>query len=359
LGSKRIFSLAAVLTCIGVAPACANLIGLSDFGVGGGAGSASVAGSANRAGAETSSEAGSAGDSGSADAGGNSTASGGSAGTSGSAGSGGAACPNDCNDKNECTDDSCVNACNVAADCASDGVNCTNETCTNHVCSHVADDSKCAASGDQCMPNRCDAALDCKKVDITAASKLIQAASNLGNGSFEAGTDMGTAVGWTDSGDDYVIYNCLSPGCIGSAGTTLMAAGDGNLLAWFGGTKHVAVDQIDHLIHLPLGVTKLSIQADTNVQTKSIAASNKDVFEIRLLDSSVNQAQIGAAIVSLSNVNAQTTTPVWTTNGINQTVDVSAQADKDVYLRLWSSVDAALTTDFFIDNVRVTATVCK
>jgi hypothetical protein len=248
-------------------------------------------------------------------------------------------------------------ACAKDSDCASDAISCTNDTCVNHACKHVADDSKCTASGNVCKPNRCDAALGCKSVDITMTTPLITASSTSGNGSFENGINKMTAVGWPDSGDDYVIYNCTNPGCTGSAGTTLMAAGDGNLLAWFAGTDYASVDQIDHLIHVPAGTTTLLIQADTNVQTISTTLANKDSFDVLLLDS--QQVQLGSPVVTLTNVTAQTATTVWSANGINKTVDVSAQSDKDIYLRLRSTVDATLPTDFFIDNVRVTATVCN
>jgi hypothetical protein len=262
-------------------------------------------------------------------------------------------------------------ACVKDTDCASDGVSCTNDTCLNHACKHVADDSKCTASGNACKPNRCDATLDCKQVDITITTPLITASSTLGNGNFEDGTGKtktmgsGTAAGWEDVGDDPVIYNCVgtptppsSGGCIGSAATTFMAnAADGNLLAWFAGTTYATVDELQRLVHLPVGTITLLIQADTNVQTKSVAASNMDSFDVRLLDSS--HAQIGAAVVTLSNTTAQTATANGTLNGINKSVNVAAQAGNDVYLSLRATVDAALPTDFFIDNVRVAATVCN
>jgi len=45
------------------------------------------------------------------------------------------------------------------------------------------------------------------------------------------------------------------------------------------------------------------------------------------------------------------------------TVDVSAYASahpgEDSYISFWSSVDGSVVTDFFLDNVRVNATVCQ
>ena len=125
-----------------------------------------------------------------------------------------------------------------------------------------------------------------------------------------------------------------------------------------GGPNGAGVLKLTHPMTLPLGTTKLLIQADTNFETKSTAATNKDLFQVRLLDSS--SLEIGGAVASFSNVNAQLgTTNVWTANGINATVDVTPLAGQDVSLQFWSSVDTASPTDFFIDNVRVTATVCK
>ena len=249
-------------------------------------------------------------------------------------------------------------ACVVNADCATDNVSCTNETCTNHLCAHVVDDSKCTPSGDACKPNKCDAAMDCKQVDISVPIELITASTIPGNGSFEqAGLGQGSAQGWADTGADVVIWNCSSPGCVGSTGTTFTQAGNGNFVAWFGGTSYASIDQISQIIALPAGTTKLRVRADTNVQTKNASATNKDFFEVRVLDAT---QKLVATVAALSNVTAQTgAAHAWTSNGIEASTDVSTQAGKDVYINLWSSVDATSKTDFFVDNVRVTATVCK
>ena len=102
---------------------------------------------------------------------------------------------------------------------------------------------------------------------------------------------------------------------------------------------------------------------DTNFQTKSAATTNKDAFEVRLLDAA--HTQVGLALFAAANTTAQTgTARSWTANGINLTsVDVAnyvtTHPGADSYLTFWSSVDASLQTDFFIDNVRLTATVCQ
>jgi len=261
--------------------------------------------------------------------------------------------------------------CLSGADCAADSLSCTVETCTNHVCSHVATDSVCGPTGDVCKVNKCDLATagptGCKQVDISTTKVVIGTSSAQGNGGFEQITGTGTdisAVGWADVGTFTMIYNCTpsGSGCTGSNGKTTTGAGGQDYLAWLGGTSTASIGGVDHLISLPLGTVKLQVLADTNFQTKSTATTNKDLFEVRLLNSA--KVQQGAALFAASNVNAQTgMARAWTANGINVTVDVSAYASahpaEDSYISLWASVDATLITDFFIDNVRVTATVCQ
>ena len=354
VGSYR-YRLGLALAAVCVAPACANVIGLSDYGVGGRSsesdgGQQNSAGNGGDAGAsETGGDAGSstAGAGGAAETGGSSGASGstshagagaggGSSGAGGgSAGAGGGSAG--------------AGGGSAGAGGGSAGAN----GCTK--------DADCSPSGNVCKPNKCDVAT-CKQVDVSMANTLMNDDPNVGNGSFENAVDMGNAVGWTNSGADAaVIYDCTGTavpangGCIGSAGTTFQD--DGNFVAWLGGTTYAAVDQIEHVLTLPTGTTTLSIQADLNAQTQSIAASNKDTFDVLLLDAS--KIQIGQPIFSSSNATAQTAATKWTSNAINKTVDVSLQAGKKVYLRLRSSVDATLKTDFFVDNVRVVATVCQ
>ena len=254
-------------------------------------------------------------------------------------------------------------------DCPTDNVSCTVETCSNHACSHVTTDSLCAVSSDACKPNKCDAVSNCKSVDITSTKPVIGLGSAQGNGGFEQASGTG-AAGWADIGSFEMIFNCTptGAGCAGANGTTYTGTGTvvgGDFLAWLGGTTSASITGIDHLIVLPLGTTKLQVMADINFQTKSQAPTNNDVFQIRLLDSAKTVTPAPAAVLfATSNVIAQTgTSRSWTKDGINVTSDVSAyaasHAGADSYVSFWSSVDASLRTDFFIDNVRVTATVCQ
>jgi len=242
-----------------------------------------------------------------------------------------------------------------SADCATDNVSCTVETCTGHVCSHVASDASCNASGDVCKPNKCDAVLSCKQVDISSQSILIDAAT-VGNGSFELGKKP--ATGWSEDGPYWIAKDCGTTGCQPGSNSALTKASVGKSLAWLGGVLDAGVGDLSQALMLPTGTRTLHIQADTNFQTQSTAAENEDSFEVRLMDA--DYVQIGAPLLSKSSADAQTgTTHPWTLNGVDVTVDASAHAGKVVSLSFWSSCDTASITDFFVDNVRVTATVCK
>lgn len=170
-----------------------------------------------------------------------------------------------------------------------------------------------------------------------------------------------TADGWLETGDYYIIYNCGSGGCSGVNGTTYaqtpIAVG-GNFVAWTGSKLDSGVTQLYRPISLPAGTTAVQLLVDINFQTKSTATTNLDYFEVRLLDSDF--AQIGTPLAALSNVTAQTSSArAWTKDGINVTRPLSAPIKKEAFLMFWTSVDTTLRTDFFFDNVRLIATVCK
>jgi len=240
-------------------------------------------------------------------------------------------------------------------DCATDNVSCTVETCSNHVCSHVATDSLCPASGDVCKPNKCDAAVSCKQVDISVQNTLMDADS-IGNGSFELGSLP--ATGWSEDGPYYITKDCGAAGCIPGSNMGKTKASAGKVLAWLGGILDAGVGDLSHTLALPAGTRTLRIQADTNFQTQSKATTNNDFFQVRLMDASY--VQIGGPLLSKSNLDAQTgSTHPWTLNGVDVTTDVSVYAGKVVSVSFWSSSDTASITDFFLDNVRVMATVCQ
>jgi hypothetical protein len=352
--------------------------------------------SAGAAGASGSEEAGGAAASGS---GGSSS----SAGWSGSAGTFGGAppvCPGSCGDDNDCTTDSCMSgacvhqalalgtACGTARSCdaqalcvrcrdtakgSAQDVGCSPTapiclgTGLDAACAGCSTQADCPASGDACKPNTCDATQSCKQVDISVFKTMVGVGSAQGNGGFELSSGAGAAVGWTNIGTFKMIYSCgpTTSGCDGSNGPTVTQSGTvsgGDYLAWLGGTMMASVSGVDHLIVLPAFTTKLQVVADINFQTKSTAANNKDIFEVRLLDAA--KVQVGPALYSSSNISAQTgSLRNWTADGIDKTIDVSAYSaahgGADSYISFWSSVDGSLPTDFFIDNVRLTATVCQ
>ncbi|HYP77127.1 MAG TPA: hypothetical protein VER12_14260 [Polyangiaceae bacterium] len=263
--------------------------------------------------------------------------------------------------------------CLSSSDCVTDNVSCTVETCSNHLCSHVATDTQCAPSGDACKPNKCDATLNCKQVDITSLTPIVSTAVDNGNGGFEDSmvdpslpsqpppADSFVAKGWLETGDYYISYECGSGGCAGTNGATFPQAPisvGGRFVAWMGSQTDSGVTQLYRAIALPTGTTNVQLLVDINLQTKSTATTNHDYFEARVLDS--NLAQVGTALAALSNVNAQTGGGrAWTKDGINATRDLSALAGKPAFLMFWTSVDTSARSDFFFDNVRLVATVCK
>ena len=246
--------------------------------------------------------------------------------------------------------------CLSGADCASDSVSCTVETCTNHVCSHVATDSQCAASTDVCKPNKCDAAQGCKQVDISAQTTLIDA-DTVGNGSFELGTEP--ATGWNEDGKYWITRDCgTTTGCTPGSNNGKIKASAGRALAWMGGVNDAGIGDLSKTLLLPAGARSLRIRADLNFQTVNKTVMNRDYFELRLMDAAY--VQIGSPLLSLSNTDAVTgSTHPWTFDGVDKTVDVSAYAGKVVTISFWTSCDTAYITDFYLDNVRVTATVCQ
>lgn len=239
----------------------------------------------------------------------------------------------DCNDNNECTTDTCV-----AQQCVQTAV-AKGEACTGGTCNGLPNAPKCVTCGEVA---------------------LITASTTKGNGSFEQpGTSAQSAQGWIDSGNYYLVYANVDGPFDGATGNTSIKPGNGSYFAWLGGPVDAGVSSLTTTIDLPAGSTTLTLIADTNFQTKNPAATNKDGFEVRLLDG-ITDLPIGMPVFSASPATAQTgTAHAWTTNGINKTADVTAQAGKTISVMFWSSVDATDVTDFFFDNVRVSATVCQ
>jgi len=217
-----------------------------------------------------------------------------------------------------------------------------------------------------CKPNKCDAAAvgGCKQVDISAPTSIITTTTAGGNGGFEAVTSAPkgnvTANGWLETGGFYLVYQCGSGGCDGVNGATFpqtpLSVG-GSTIAWLG---NGGASELYRAVTFPAGTIRVQLVVDINFQTEDKSGTNKDSFEVRLLDSGL--AQVGTALFTSSNVAAETlagSAPAWSKDKINVTRDVPTLAGTSGYLTFWSSVDATPTTDFFFDNVRLIATVCK
>jgi len=246
-------------------------------------------------------------------------------------------------------------ACVKNADCASDSVSCTVETCINHACSHVATDSKCPASVDACSTSKCDATAGCTTIAITPTlQSLIAADPAKGNGSFEAGSKP--ATGWEEDGPYFITKNC-NGGCTPGSNGGLTSPSTGKVLAWFGGIADADFGDLNRSISLPIGAVSLRVQADTNFQTASTSA-NAGFLQVRLMDAAY--VQIGDPLYSKSATAVQLgNTHVWTPNGIDVSTDVTAYAGKNVSISFYSFTDPKSLSDFFIDNVRVSVTVCQ
>ena len=246
------------------------------------------------------------------------------------------------------------------ADCATDNVSCTVETCDNHVCTHVATDSKCPST-DVCNPGKCDATSGCTTTTITPTAQVLISAG-VNNGSFEMldttpEGDPHPATGWSEDGPYWITRDCTDAGCYASNSNPTYASA-GKVLAWLGGTNKAGIGDLNRVISIPAGAISLHVQADINFQTSSKGAGNKDLFQVRLMDSTYTQ--IGDSLYSASAADAQTgTAHVWSPNGIDVMADVSALAGQEISISFWSSLDTTSITDFFMDNVRISVTYCQ
>jgi hypothetical protein len=241
------------------------------------------------------------------------------------------------------------------ADCATDNVSCTVETCVNHACSYVPTDSKCPAGVDACNPSKCDAAAGCKTITLTPMTQsLIAADPSQGNGSFEAGSKP--ATGWEEDGPYFITKNCNS-GCTPGSNSGVTYPSTGKVLAWLGGIADADFGDLNRSVSLPVGAVSLRVQADTNFQTASTSA-NAGFFQVRLMNEAY--APIGDPLYSVSATQVQLgKTHVWTANGVDVTTDVHALAGKNVSISFYSFTDPTSLSDFFIDNVRVSVTFCQ
>lgn len=239
-------------------------------------------------------------------------------------------------------DGRCV-GCVDAEDC-DDGVECTRDLCTDEACSHTPDGSLCPDSGDVCLRNVCDESLGCQTEDIRRQEVLID--QGVGDGSFEV--DDGS---WDEFGSDFIIFEDPAQGV--NDGTL---ASHGEWYAWFGGLHGEDAGGIRQLIDLPEGTTTLSLVANASFQTEQ-RSGNDDSIRFQITDLANNE------LLLLGDFSAEDATDdgsiAWVFDGVNLTGDASDLAGRsNVRLRIVSRTDDAYYTDFFVDDVRLTATVC-
>lgn len=259
--------------------------------------------------------------------------------------------------------------CLVNSDCASDGFSCTNEVCNSGVCSSPKDNTKCSnLDGNVCTRPTCEATsgtgpTGCVEVNISVITDLVTTSASSGNGGFEALDGDNDAVGWIEEGGAYDLsYTCgAAPsgnGCEGIVDDRTFASSGSNAM-WLAGVNSNAAD-FYKLLLLPANTTRLEVIFDHNIQTVSTSASNADHLRIWFEDE--ERTHIGTALGSWNATNGQTSNAVWTKNVSVNTdgkgINVASYAGGYVIISFESITNATLITDFFVDNVRIRATVC-
>jgi hypothetical protein len=159
---------------------------------------------------------------------------------------------------------------------------------------------------------------------------------------------------WTVDGAFELIYRCVAADdCPGAVDYTF--AYKGSQLAWLGGT-YDDEGSLSQPVSLPTGAVSLRVRADTSFQTVSPDLQT-DTLDLELYDSN-NSTRLGL-LASYSDEDASETSTEWTADFIDEEIDVSAWAGQAVRVRFSSKTDSEYYTDFFIDNVRVSVTVCN
>ncbi len=232
------------------------------------------------------------------------------------------------------------------------GCNDSTPVCDAGTCVECTSHTQCSG-GTTCDPFRCQAG-SCVQVDVRQVVTLIDGSTL--DGGFETGEANGSP--WDETGNFQIIFEC-SPlgeddGCSGVYGDFYTPTG--NYLAWLGGVDD-EIGSIYQPVPLPSGIQTLRLRADTNFMTLDSPVSTYDFMTINLKNMS------GGTLLTLdsfSNEDAQESPAnVWTTNGIDKTYPVSALGGQTVNFSLDYKTDPTLATDFLVDNLRLTATVCE
>lgn len=236
-----------------------------------------------------------------------------------------------------------------------DGIDCTEDICEDGTCHHVPNDALCSGEG-ACGPSTCDVDQGCQPTEPPSEVTLVNATTR--NGSFETGILPDPSPWLTTSNKDLVvIYDCSQDTCDGIHGS--MSATQGDRLLWLGG-DHDHQDSAFQLLQLPPGTIGLRIVADVNFQTEETGPSNHDTFEVWLRGAVDSMPLIGSPLHRSVSPDVQAGSAVWSRDVVLvDDADVSELAEETVRVSFESISDEESYTDFFVDNIRITVSVCE
>lgn len=237
-----------------------------------------------------------------------------------------------------------------------DGIDCTEDSCEEGTCRHVPNDALCSGEN-ACGPSVCNVIQGCRLLEPSEVT-LVDATTR--NGSFETGMLPDPFPWTTDSNQDLVvIYDCTSPSTPCEGIHAFISASHGDRLLWLGGVDDHH-DSAYQFVDLPAGTVGLRIVADLKFQTEETGPSNQDVFEIWLRGISDPMPLIESPLHRSLSRDAQGSSAQWSRDvTLVDDADVRPVAGRTVRISFESTSDDEDLTDFFVDNIRITATVCE
>lgn len=222
-----------------------------------------------------------------------------------------------------------------------DDIACTTDVCNGSgVCVRTPDDGACPDSGDVCMPNQCVPGMGCQAVDVT--ENLSQM---LANGYFDSG-----GIAWQEysSNGFYVIASELDTG---------ITAHTPSRYAWMGGAVN-ELSAVTQQVDLPDGTQELALSFYYIIGTADSPPDDLNHMGVQLR--SADGSTVLYDFVEWAN---QDEILSWTK--FTDTVDVSAWAGTEVQLYFWCESVGGVqgmtdvnTSNFFVDTVTLSATVC-
>lgn len=238
--------------------------------------------------------------------------------------------------------------CTDASDC-SDGVACTADSCDAGVCSSTPNAGLCTGNSAACVPDECATASGCRSEVI-----LVNESSMYNNGSFEFG-ELPEPGPWQYISPYDLVYSCAS-GCE-STQNRITYCSHGPRCLWLAGASNHQ-DEAYLLLTLPAGARRLEIRGDTSLQTQNSSPSNNDFTEV-WLKNLAGTPLIATPIWRRTAEDAATSGVAWTADGLDVEVDVSPWAGSDIRFSIQASTNNSQRSDFFFDNIRITAVVCE